>query len=78
VTAAETNREQLDTDSLMAALEQRIVALEAIVAAPFPLRIVAAWRLGRSIRRSIAHYPGDTFAERRTEAVSNDWVTGSR
>jgi hypothetical protein len=75
VTAAETNQEQLDTDSLMAHLEQRVVALEAIVAAPFPLRIVAAWRLGRSIRRSIAHYSGDTFAERRTEAMGNAWIS---
>jgi hypothetical protein len=75
VTAAETNREQLDTDSLLAALEHRVVALEAIVAAPFPLRIVAAWRLGRSIRRSVRHFPGDTFAQRRAEAVGNDWIS---
>ena len=30
MTAAETNQEQLDTDSLMADLEQRVVALEAV------------------------------------------------
>ena len=78
MSAAGTNREQLDTDSLMGHLEQRVIALEAIVAAPFPLRIVAAWRLGRSIRCSIRHYPGDTFAQRRTEAVSNDWISTPR
>ena len=78
MTAAEMNQEVLATDSLMEHLEGRVIALEAIVAAPFPLRIVAAWRLGRSIRRSIRHYPGDTFAERRTEAVSNDWISTPR
>jgi hypothetical protein len=69
------NAELLGTDSLMAHLEHRVIALEAIVAAPWPLRLVAAWRLGRALRRSIRHYPGDTFAVRRTEAMGNDWIS---
>jgi hypothetical protein len=72
--ARRVNGELLGTDSLMGHLEHRVIALEAIVAAPWPLRLVAVWRLGRAIRRSVRHFPGDTFAERRIEAVSNDWL----
>ena len=71
--ARRVSTELLDTDSLMASLEFRVIALEAIVATPWPWRMAAAWRLGRALRRSVRHFPGDTFAQRRIEAVSNDW-----
>jgi hypothetical protein len=61
-------------DSLMDALEARVAALEAVVAAPWPWRLVAAWRLGRALRASIAPFPGETFYWRRTEAVTNSWL----
>jgi hypothetical protein len=72
--ARQVNGELLTTDSLAAHLEQRVAALEAIVATPWPLRLVAAWRLGRALRRSVRHFPGDSFAERRVEAATNDWL----
>jgi predicted DCC family thiol-disulfide oxidoreductase YuxK len=71
--ARRVNGELLTTDSLMAHLEARVAALEAIVATPWPWRLAAAWRLGRALRRSVRHFPGNTFAEKRVEAVSNDW-----
>jgi hypothetical protein len=55
--ARRVNGELLGTDSLMGHLEHRVIALEAIVAAPWPLRLVAVWRLGRAIRRSVRHFP---------------------
>jgi predicted DCC family thiol-disulfide oxidoreductase YuxK len=72
--ACQVSRELLETDSLMGHLENRVAALEAIVATPWPWRIVAAWRLGRAIRRSVRHFPGDTFTEQRTEWASTDWM----
>jgi hypothetical protein len=62
------------TDSLMDMLERRIAALEAVVATPWPWRILAAWRLGRALRRSVRPFPGRRFAVRRTEAVTNEWL----
>jgi hypothetical protein len=62
------------TDSLMDHLEARVAALEAVVAAPWPWRLVAAWRLGRALRASIAPFGGETFAWRRVEAVTNSWL----
>jgi hypothetical protein len=62
------------TDSLMDHLEARVAALEAVVAAPWPWRILAAWRLGRALRRSVKPFGGETFAWRRVEAVTNDWL----
>ncbi len=61
------------TDMLMDALEARIVALEEIAAARCPRRLIAAWRLGRSLRASIRHFSGSSFAERRYEAASTEW-----
>lgn len=69
----QTNGELTTTDSLMGHLEHRVIALELVAATPWPMRLVARARLGRALRRSVRHFPGDTFAERRIEAVSNDW-----
>ena len=69
------NAELLGTDSLMGHLEHRVIALEAIVATPWPLRVIAVFRLGRALRRSVRNFPGETFAERRVEAVTNDWLS---
>lgn len=62
------------TDSLLDALEARVAALEAIVAAPWPWRLLAAWRLSRALRRSIAPFGGETFAQRRVEAATHEWL----
>ena len=50
--ARRVNGELLGTDSLMGHLEHRVIALEAIVAAPWPVRLVAAWPLSEVPKRS--------------------------
>ena len=61
------------TDSLMDALEARLVALEEIAAARGFRRLAVASRLRRSLRASVRPFTGRSFAERRYEAVSNEW-----
>jgi hypothetical protein len=61
------------TDSLIDLLEERVVAIEAVVAARGWRRLAAAWRLGRSLRASVLPFEGGSFAERRYEAVSIEW-----
>jgi hypothetical protein len=61
------------TDSLIDLLEERIVAIEAIMAARGWRRFMAAWQLGRSLRASVRPFEGRSFAERRYEAVSIEW-----
>lgn len=58
--------------TLMDALEARVVALEEVAAARGLRRLAAARRLGRSLRASIRHFSGDTFAERRCDAASTE------
>lgn len=64
------------TDSLMDMLEFRIAALEEVIAARGFRRFWAAWTLGRQLRQSVQNFEGDTFIERRLEAISSEW--GSR
>jgi len=61
-------------DSLADRLELRVATLEEIAAARWPRRWLLRARLGRSLRRSVRHMPGGTFAERRIEAVTTDWL----
>ena len=61
-------------DSLMDDLERRVIALEEVVAAPWPRRILAAWRLGRTLRASVAPFGGDGFYWRRIESATNEWL----
>ena len=72
--ARRVNAELTTTDSLMASLEYRVIALELMAATPWPMRLVARARLGRALRRSVRHFPGGTFAERRISAVTTDWL----
>jgi hypothetical protein len=67
-------RESLDTDSLAEALEYRVSALEEIVAARWPRRMVLRARLARQLRASLRNVQGSTFAERRAEAAGLDWL----
>ena len=61
------------TDSLMDALEARVVALEEVAAARGIRRLSTAWRLGRSLRASVRPFPGRSFTDRRYEAASTEW-----
>jgi hypothetical protein len=65
------------TDSLMDHLESRVSALEEITAARWPVRVVAAFRLGRKIRRSADAFAwaGPGFEARRLEATTNQWLS---
>jgi len=69
-----------DTDSLGSALEARIIALEEILAARWPWRLLAAARLGREVRRSALMFAwaGPSFYTRRLEATSNEWLCAAR
>lgn len=62
------------TDQLAGQLERRVIALEEIVAARWPRRIVVRRRLRRDLRRSVAHVQGATFTERRIEAIGSGWI----
>lgn len=65
--------DQLVTDSLMDMLENRIVRLEEVAAARWPRRLLLARRLRRELRASVRYVPGDTFTDRRGEAVGSEW-----
>jgi hypothetical protein len=56
--------ELLVTDELSELLEMRIAALEEVMAARWPRRLVLAGRLRRRLRASVAGYTGDFFASR--------------
>lgn len=67
-------KDSLGTDSLAEHLEARVAELEEIAAARWPRRWLLRARLGRQLRDSIRHFPGATFADRRGEAASADWL----
>jgi hypothetical protein len=57
----------------MDVLEDRVAAIEEVLAAKGLGRLRAAWRLARMLRRSVGPFAGGSFADRRREAVSADW-----
>ncbi len=63
------------TDSLLDLLEARLVALEQIAAARGVRRVALASRLGRALRDSVRPFAGRSFAERRREAATVDWLS---
>ncbi len=58
------------TDSLMDALEARLVALEEVAAGRGVRRLVLAWRLRRALRASIRPFAGRSFAGARQSRLS--------
>lgn len=64
------------TDSLMDALEARLVALEEVAAGRGVRRLILLWRLGRTLRASVRPYSGRSFA--RSAAVRRSRPSGSR
>lgn len=72
----ETVRHADVSDSLDWELEKRVAALEEVLAARWPRRLVAAWRLGRSLRASVAPWRSEEkFVYQRAEATSNAWLS---
>ena len=67
-----------DSDSMAWALEQRVLAIEEAAAARWPRRMLLASRLGRSLRASVRTLDGESFADRRTEAASLEWLATPR
>jgi hypothetical protein len=63
------------TDSILDLLEARLVALEEVAAARGVRRLALAARLGRALRDSVRPFAGRSFAERRREAVTVDWLS---
>lgn len=56
-------------------LEERIEALEEIVATRWPRRILVRRRLARDLRDSVAGYAwaGSDFGDRRSQAIGDGW-----
>jgi hypothetical protein len=61
-------------DSIEGHLERRVAALEEVLSARWPRRILLAARLRRAIRETNANFPAETFAVSRFEATGNDWL----
>jgi len=61
-------------DDFAEANELRLTALEELLYTRWPRRILVRRRLVRDLRASVARVQGDTFAERRSEAISSGWV----
>ena len=74
------DRESTTTDQLVAHLETRVVAMEEVMAARWPRRLLLRSRLARELRASVAGYgwvPGG-FRGRRTQFVSDTWESCQR
>jgi hypothetical protein len=50
-----------------------VAAIEEVIAAPWPRRILVRRRLRRDLRRSVAHVQGAGFAEKRFETAAG-WI----
>lgn len=64
------------TDRYLDMLEDRIIAVEEIIAAPWPRSWLLLRRLRRRLRASVAGYgwPGATWRGRRSEAATDDII----
>lgn len=64
------------TDQIAEQLERRVLAIEEVIAARWPRRILVRRRLARDIRASVAGYAwvGDDFESRRVQAIGDGWV----
>ena len=74
--ARETNYSVETTDAAAGALEDRVSALEEIIAARWPRSMFLRRRLARQLRASAASFAwaGPDFRTRRAEAMSEDIV----
>jgi hypothetical protein len=68
------NWAEVANDSLAEVTELRVLAIEEALAVRWPRRILVLARLGRELRRSARNMPGELFAERRTAAVTSQWL----
>jgi hypothetical protein len=68
------SRDSAMTDQLAEELLLQIVALEEIVAARWPWRIIVRARLRRDLRASVRHVDGRTFTDRRINALGTGWI----
>ncbi len=62
------------TDQLAEDLELQVVAIEEVIAARWPRRILVRWRLARDLRASVRHVQGRTWTDRRINALSTGWM----
>jgi hypothetical protein len=59
--------------------EQRISAIEEVIAAGWPRRWLLAARLRRQLRASVREcHPAGTWHERRAHAMTAEWIVGPR
>jgi hypothetical protein len=62
-------------DELHSRLEERVIAVEAVLAARWPRSLLLRTRLARKLRRSVRGYQGHSFREQRWEATTVEWLT---
>jgi hypothetical protein len=63
-------------DSLDWQLEQRVAAVEEVLAARWPRRLLLARRLGRDLRASIVPFTDEPgFLQRRAQATATSWLS---
>lgn len=67
-------RDLLVTDELAEQLERRVAAIEEVIAARWPRRLVLAGRLRRRLRASMVGYDGPDFSARHAQACTWSWM----
>lgn len=77
---ADVNRDVTMTDHLGEELLRQVVAIEEVLAAPWPRRLFARRRLVRDLRRSVSGYSwvGPDFWGRRAQALGDGWLDRNR
>lgn len=74
-TPAELGRSITQTDDFAEETMLQVLAIEEVFAARWPRSMALRWRLGRELRRSVAHVQhGTTFAEKRLETIGTGWM----
>lgn len=63
------------TDEYMSEMLHQLIALEEIVAARWPRSVLLRARWRRDVRASMREMEGSTWAWRRLNAISTDWLS---
>jgi len=70
----QTRRDDEDLGHAIDELRFQVMALEEILAAPWPRVLLLLARLRSDLRASVRHSEGAGFAERRLNAIGTGWL----